>query len=277
MAFSTFNSFSSFSKKKSRRAFDNNTITGLQLWLDANDPTTLVLNNTLLTQWNDKSGHSRNALPLVYNGTTNAPPTYQPKGFNNLPTILFSANNVQGGPQTGMSCPMPAGTLPNANSVFVILRNDLGPPFSSVVNRFTTDTTIAGPFAEYNDSRFVGNGVNSKTLTSVNLNTLTTSTLYSYSQNATFYNEYVNSSSVANLSLVDATYPNGLYGDLATSFCIATIFNRGVALNGAISEVVVFDSVLTTSQRQYMEGYLAWKWNINSKLPANHPYFTSSP
>jgi hypothetical protein len=31
------------------------------------------------------------------------------------------------------------------------------------------------------------------------------------------------------------------------------------------------------SDRQKMEGYIAWKWNLVALLPAGHPYKTTRP
>jgi len=42
--------------------------------------------------------------------------------------------------------------------------------------------------------------------------------------------------------------------------------------NGYVSEIIMFNIVLTTEQRQIIEGYLAQKWGLASSLPANHPY-----
>jgi hypothetical protein len=42
--------------------------------------------------------------------------------------------------------------------------------------------------------------------------------------------------------------------------------------NGFIGEVIVYNSALSTRQRQQVEGYLAWKWGLCVSLPANHPY-----
>jgi hypothetical protein len=44
-------------------------------------------------------------------------------------------------------------------------------------------------------------------------------------------------------------------------------------------EIIHYNSALTTSQRQQVEGYLAWKWGLQGNLPANHPFkrFPPSP
>jgi hypothetical protein len=47
-------------------------------------------------------------------------------------------------------------------------------------------------------------------------------------------------------------------------------------LNGYIQEVIVYNSALSLSQYQQVEGYLAWKWGFVSQLPANHPYKTNN-
>jgi hypothetical protein len=56
----------------------------------------------------------------------------------------------------------------------------------------------------------------------------------------------------------------------------------GTSPSGATSvsythEILVYNRVLTTFQRQYIEGYLAWKWGIQSTLPAGHPYKNAPP
>jgi hypothetical protein len=48
-------------------------------------------------------------------------------------------------------------------------------------------------------------------------------------------------------------------------------------INSYISEIVYFQSVLSTLDRQKMEGYLAWKYGIHPYLPAGHPYLSAAP
>lgn len=47
--------------------------------------------------------------------------------------------------------------------------------------------------------------------------------------------------------------------------------------SGNVSEIIMFRTALTTTQRQLMEGYLAHKWGLQSLLPTSHPYKTSYP
>jgi hypothetical protein len=48
-------------------------------------------------------------------------------------------------------------------------------------------------------------------------------------------------------------------------------------MNGTISEVLVYNVNHTTTQRQEVEGYLAWKWGLQASLPAGHPYLSAAP
>ena len=48
-------------------------------------------------------------------------------------------------------------------------------------------------------------------------------------------------------------------------------------LNGDVGEVLLYNIALTTLQRQQVEGYLAWKWELVGNLPASHPYKNSPP
>lgn len=51
----------------------------------------------------------------------------------------------------------------------------------------------------------------------------------------------------------------------------------GYSLTGDIGEVVILGSAASTTTRELMEGYLAWKWGIESSLPVGHPYKNAVP
>jgi hypothetical protein len=52
-----------------------------------------------------------------------------------------------------------------------------------------------------------------------------------------------------------------------------------VAFNytGHLCEFMMFNRILTTAERQEVEGYVAWKWGINGALQQNHPYKNAPP
>jgi len=67
----------------------------------------------------------------------------------------------------------------------------------------------------------------------------------------------------------------------ATNFFIGSDGFTSVITNntwtGRISEVLLYNVQLTLAQQQQVEGYLAWKWNLVSNLPAGHPYKFAPP
>jgi hypothetical protein len=51
----------------------------------------------------------------------------------------------------------------------------------------------------------------------------------------------------------------------------------GTAYNGYLMEALVYSPALSTPALRLAEGYLAWKWGINSFLAPSHPWFTTQP
>ena len=53
--------------------------------------------------------------------------------------------------------------------------------------------------------------------------------------------------------------------------------NGGNAANVTIGEAMVINGVLSSDNRQSLEGYLAWKWGLQASLPMGHPYKNFAP
>jgi hypothetical protein len=82
---------------------------------------------------------------------------------------------------------------------------------------------------------------------------------------------------------VQQVYKNGtlLVGDV-TSHSVATAGNPTIGglstyQNTSIGEVVIINGVVSTADRQKLEGYLAHKWGLATRLPTNHPYKSTAP
>lgn len=69
--------------------FEPSDLTGLGLWLDAADLDTISLNGSAVTQWNDKSGATRNFVQA----TGSAQPALVPGARNGLPALRFDGSN----------------------------------------------------------------------------------------------------------------------------------------------------------------------------------------
>ena len=47
--------------------------------------------------------------------------------------------------------------------------------------------------------------------------------------------------------------------------------------SGKIREILCYQGNMTQANRKIIEGYLAWKWAVNTNLPNTHPYYSSPP
>lgn len=53
--------------------------------------------------------------------------------------------------------------------------------------------------------------------------------------------------------------------------------NSAFPLTGYFAEVVICDALLSQSDREKLEGYLAHKWGLTGNLPVSHPYKSTAP
>jgi hypothetical protein len=66
-------------------------------------------------------------------------------------------------------------------------------------------------------------------------------------------------------------------GSETGNFIINGLSTYGLSTPSNLGEIVHYNRSLTVSERQRVEGYLAWKWAIQSKLPSTHPYAKFQP
>ena len=232
-------------------------ISGCKLWLDGTDPagTGVVPSAGTLSTWVDKSGSANNAI--AYTGAT--APSYSPT----TNSVTFATNYYY---IAGIS------SAPATETVFMVLKRT-----SSTWN--TPYGTSIGSGATWymdntNPSFIAWNPYGQPNSSGANL---------------LFYNNVTNVVCGTNSGGTNVMYLNGT-GDTAgsTSFTsggIMTIGTSSSGVNGAIaqggfvgtiSEVIYYNTVLGTTQRQQVEGYLAQKWGSTSSLLAGHPGLTTT-
>lgn len=100
-------------------------------------------------------------------------------------------------------------------------------------------------------------------------------------KNATTTSLWVNGIQMSNKT-VNFTYSNNMPQQMYIGGITGTInsYNSDGGrdhMSGALYEVINFTSTLETSDRQKIEGYLAWKYNIPDVLPTGHPYLSGAP
>jgi hypothetical protein len=242
-------------------------ITGIQLWLDAKDITTITKDvSNLVSQWNDKSGASGRYAVNYGSAGTNV--LYNATGFNSLPAIQFSSGQ-------SLRCSVPSGTFTTAGiTVFIIFKKTgSANTYETIITR--TNNANPDPFDFYNGSR-IFNGANSTlpTVSGMNLSTATSNNLFGFTAIPGNYTEYLNGTLAYN-----QTVTNGYFTDDANSLYmyIGTRGDKFTKFTGVVSEVIAYNNVLSISDRQKIEGYLAWKWGLQSSLPSGHPYKSVAP
>ena len=235
------------------------------LWLDASDASTIILNATTVSQWNDKSGNGRN----VSQSNSSLQPLYTLNGLNGLNIADFDgADDVLNG------LPMSNFVTNNSYSAFVvglartIATNDV---LGYVNEAFYGDA--GGYIAMYLRSSNLIGAYNWDGANKVATNAYTPNTVViGYSE--------LSSGSIrirTNGGSETATVSSNVAA-LAFAIQIGRNFNSNTfCLDGKIAEVIFTNAALSTTNRQLIEGYLAWKWGLTSNLPNDHPHKSIAP
>lgn len=222
-------------------------LSGLSLWLDAADRSTLTFSGSNITTWADKSGNGRNMTStgtIVYNAT-------QRRVELNGATNSFFTGTISSTPLSNPSYVIVSRQTTGNGPLFTLQINSFGyfPQYTKVYLQSGTST-----WAEIATSP-VTNGVDY--IHSIVYNTSTVE-LWLSGSNA------LNSARTAfTTSALDIGARRG-----------GTFTER---MTGFIYEFLVFNSPLSRDQRQQVEGYLAAKWGLQSSLPSTHPYKKSGP
>jgi len=250
-----------------------NGIPGLQLWLDANDP---LANGTfpskggdVLPIWADKSGNGYDAVGA-------GGPTITTNSQNYLPGI--TVNNTVGGVNgTYYSSPIPPGTFINGLSVFGVYKS-LGSTSQNAVfyrSSSASGSNLSNPFATEYNKILVG----SATAVQYNATTLyqpSTALMYiNMNQTNSTVSQTLNGTSQTT-SVLSGSTP-WTTSDIGNLFFLGSRPDKDATSNQIFYEVIVFNTNLTTAERQSVEGYLAWKWGLQASLPTLHPYVSNNP
>ena len=222
--------------------FSPTNITGCALWLDGADTSSMVLSGSNVTLWKDKSGNSYDAVSQTTAATLVA------SSFGGNTSLLFSGTSTY-------YCP--ASTISNVGyTIFTVQNATNGSGTRRVIN--SQPNVFIGAIDGY-VATFTGTG-GSWNDTASNLpafNNLNKNTLVSMEVSNKVLTPYVNGG-VCETKV-------GTTGSFS-SFYIGSQSDGSQSWYGNICEIIVYNGILSTSQRQQVEGYLAWKWDIVGRL-----------
>jgi hypothetical protein len=236
-------------------------LSGLVLWMDPTDSTTLTLSGSSVIQWRDKSASGATFT------TVNANPTYTASLINGLPGldltnasafISSTTQNLTSSLTLAMILVVKSG-IGAWGSFFTHGNRDLD--FAMERNSISTGTTLQ--FQTANDN----SGANITFTTdqvSLYLGTMTTGT-------SRFFSRFGGGTTTTATGTNSSTITTGLQTIRIGRSDV------GENCNSFIGEIVYYNRVLTTLERQELEGYLAWKWGLQASLPSTHPFAKVRP
>jgi hypothetical protein len=258
------------------------------LWLDAADASTINATSGAVDGWNDKSGGGIN----FSSSSTLRPATgSESLGGKNVITLDGTNDNMNAGNAlnsvwTGSAFNIFYAAKNNNvdSSSGIILAKTCGSPlnlrqFSSTIrtNRsqltahYTPDTsnfTIVNGSTNITNSQWV---ICSQAYTNTGSGSADTTTRVAMTVNGAVETPVV-AAFAGNLGTIPSA--SGL---LSIGAIVGDGTQNVLNLNGAIAEIVVTSSVLSTLNRQKLEGYLAHKWGLTANLPSDHPYKVNPP
>jgi hypothetical protein len=239
-----------FTVSKYTTTFSPLLISGCILWLDAQDPYGLSVqpaNGTSMTSWKDKSssGFTFTSGGSAYNTTI----------INGLPGISLAVNPFlynPGSPQNNWQEVFVVAVYSGGGTTFY---DPAGRP--GLIGGYTDGGAIVTIFGDNGSATWSSQGT--------------------YSM-ANFWQNGVNSTTafpgILSPSVLRTAYPSAIS---AQGMAIGTDRTNGGHFNGYIAEVIAYNTALTNAQRLQVEGYLAWKWGINSVFPIQYTYYNAPP
>lgn len=261
---------------------------GCSLWLDSADSISVIRSGTSVSAWNDKSSRG-----YTFTQTNSAKrPSYIANALDGKSTISF-ANETSHQYLAGASG---LGLGNNSFSMFIVCTFE---GFNTVMlSKFRTNGEVDNGdirFFSYGDFKqvwanhnFTGFAESPVPLTISGYNIVELIVNRVEGKDSIYYNgdtpphrNYTWTSYVKTYA-PDISYnvPTNPYNMILGGFNVngTPPESQSGFFNGQIAEVVTYLNPydLTDSKRYQIEGYLAHKWGLESKLPNNHPFKTST-
>ena len=248
---------------------------GCALWLDASDEGTIITSGNNVTNWLDKSGNNNDAevhstLYPQYDGTT----VSNKKAVDFVPTSLSAGDTMKGSfSASGSNQPGQSGGY----SSFIIFKQRKfagtgtseyagimemaqgafgsgGYGVRTIIQSFgagydTNKIRIARVAAGANIDASWSGGANNGYRANSNITLIS-----NVHNNGTSAQAWCNGYRGGNTATADST--------TYTHYCLGDDMTAGDAFNGQICEVIIYNKVLSNTERMAVEFYLARKWDV---------------
>ena len=245
-----------FTTPKYTTTFTPASIAGLKVWLDASKTTSITSNGSgQVLSLSNLTG-----LGNATQGTPSSAPLTGQYTFNNL-NVLSNSFNTQ-------------LVLPSINytsqyrTAFLVLQ---APYYSAWIGANRSTDSIG--MWSYGDLE-IETAASWIALTSFPSNAQNIPIIIDIHSSAASNGVYMNGS---NLGSLLRTFATGSFTDTIGLGGTGTPLGGYYGGSWYFGEFIYYDAELTVSQRQTVEGYLAWKWGTQGLLAPTHPSYSSPP
>ena len=244
--------------------FSPTSITGLRLWMDATDTSSMTFSSgSNISQWRDKSGLSNHA-------TATGSPVLTGNSINAFPAIVTSSGQHFTGPTSVTGTTLTVFAV--AKTTRTLPNNGLDQRLVSLVNGANVDYGRADSVIALFNQGSGSSSITTWRLSSVAGSVIATNTPFQVVSKYDGTNGFIWEDGTSGGSSASS----GTFG--ITKYGIGNQANpTSENWNGSIGEVLIYNVALTDTQRQLVEGYLAWKWGLQASLPVGHPYKSAGP
>ena len=256
------------------------TSTVLAQWLDASETATMTVVSAKVTNWTDKSGNVR----TVSQGTALNQPTYSAIGMGTgLPGVTFT-NSASTASTTYLGRAGFAYSFASS-SYFTVIKGAAAAANSSRYLFSEGDASIST--TNYYAPLMSNSTTNTYKLTGKLTSAMTTPLL-----SPKLFDGAVNFVMAEDSGTTYYTYGNGVAQTVATTaytrtagtfnyYCLGSRWRTGAVtasgFTGTIGEFIIINGILSTVNRNKLEGYSAHKWETNASLPVGHTYLNTPP
>lgn len=238
-------------------AFEPSEIAGLQLWLDADDASSVTLEaDNKVSQWADGSGNDRHAVE----GSSGAQPVYVTEALYGRAVLRLAGSQSLQSPYSQL------GVSGTAHSFFAVSHPEEATGYlvhahGSVSSRDSQSFSVLY-FSNGNLSIPLGGSFEE---TPYDAEPQIVSAVWDRTEET--------AAKLLNGTVIDTGIGS------ATSSNPLNIGKRdgGANFAGDIAEIIIYNAALSETDRQTVEGYLAHKWGIADALPETHPHKTNPP
>ena len=242
-----------------RLPFKPTDIGGCSLWLDGADSSQIIFSSgSNVNTWNDKSGFSNSCS----NQSLGTSITYPGTKVNGLNTVNFTAGCIRGA----------------LNSTSVVDTTDVTIVIVTVETAANNNLRIFSltTAANYQDDQanqmliYAAPGANQVTFYRAGVQP----TAYTVTQNVPFIYTVTQTSGTGSQWLnggsnITAGITTSAFA--VTNYNIGTLYLANQNYTGLMGEVIMYKTLLSTTQRQQVESYIAQKWGMRQQLPQGHP------